>query len=191
MDVAVNKRNRIIKLLCLLSAFATVLIYIGFPIFPQADNLELDFSDVPALLAGALVSPAAGVFIIFIKNIFNVIMGGGAHMLLGAFQNFICGVALMLPCCLMIRKARDEGADILCRLPVYMVYSSFIQMAVAMLSNLLIMVSLHPSFFEQLSVGEYMFMVVVFNVIKNVTVCILFYLAYKYIYPKLKIYIGE
>ena len=88
-------------------------------------------------------------------------------------------------------KKHEKDENLLCRLPVYLVYSSFVQMAVAILSNFVIAFFLHPDFFEKITLGEYMFTAVVFNVIKNVTVCILFYLAYKYIYPKLKTYIGE
>jgi len=176
--------GKTIALIGILSAISTVLIYIGFPILPGASNLELDFSDVPALLAGVGISPVAGVLVILIKNILNIALGGGAHMLWGAFQNFICGTALVLPCSLLVR-IMNKKMKVLDKLPFSMVISSLCQMLVAVLTNYFIMIPLYKNFLA-VPVPEYMFLVVVFNVIKNFTVCLIFYFIYKYLYPKIR-----
>lgn len=167
-----------------LSALSTVLIFVGFPLFPMASNLELDFSDVPALIAGVGISPVAGVTVILIKNVLNIVMGGGAHMFWGAFQNAICGLALVFPLSVLAKKVKNNG-EVLQKLPSCMVIASLTQMVVAVLTNIIVVnnVSKYVEYFYDVSAAEYVFMVVVFNAVKNVMVCLAFYLVYRYIYP--------
>lgn len=184
MEKRIKYDGKTIALIGILSAFATVLIYFGFPIIPGASNLELDFSDVPALLAGIGISPVAGVLVILIKNILNISIGGGAHMLWGAFQNFICGTALVLPCSLLVRMTA-KNKTVIRKLPVCMLLSSACQMITAILTNYFIMIPLYKNFLA-VPVPQYMLFVVLFNIIKNVSVCVVFYIVYKFLYPKIQ-----
>ena len=96
----------------LLAALAAVLYALGIPLFPPpAAHLRLDFSDVPALLAGIAFGPIYGVAVNLIQNIIGLIAGSfAAHAGLGNLMNFIVGTAFVVPYAVIIRRARrDHG----------------------------------------------------------------------------------
>src|SRR5699024_6755877 len=54
--------------LSLLSAVSLVLFFISFPLPLLPPYLKVDFSDVPALIAGLVFSPLAGMLVVFLRN---------------------------------------------------------------------------------------------------------------------------
>lgn len=77
-----QKKTVRLVLISLLSAIAFVLMMLEFPIFaaiPGLQHLKLDFGDVPAAFAGALLSPGVGVVVELIKTSWNCSCVGSAH----------------------------------------------------------------------------------------------------------------
>ena len=71
------------------SAVALVLMLLEFPLLPAAPYLKMDFSDVPAVLAGVLFGPVYGVLTELLKNLLEMLIKGiGTQMGFGNLQNF-------------------------------------------------------------------------------------------------------
>ncbi|MCL2531827.1 MAG: ECF transporter S component [Oscillospiraceae bacterium] len=108
-----TKRTRPLIAICataLLAALAVVLYALGFPIFPAAPFLRLDFSDVPALVAALLFGPIYGVAVNLIQNLFGfLVLGSGAiHAGMGNLMNFVVGTAFIVPYAIIVRRARKK-----------------------------------------------------------------------------------
>lgn len=90
----------------ILSAVATVLMFLSFslPIVPSF--LAMDFSELPALIAAFSMGPVSGVVVCFIKNLVNLAMSttGGA----GELCNFLMGVTFVVPAGLLYKFRKDR-----------------------------------------------------------------------------------
>ena len=98
-------------LISLLSAVAYVLMLLHFPI-KFIGFLELEFSDIPAIIGGILYGPAVGVIIELIKNLIKAITAtttGGV----GALANFVICSAFVLPASILFRRMRGKGRALL------------------------------------------------------------------------------
>ena len=104
MQKKVNVRK--IAMTAILSAVATVLMFISFslPIIPSF--IKLDFSELPALLAAFSMGPVSGVVVCFIKNLVNLAMSttGGV----GELCNFLMGVTFVVPAGLLYKFRKDR-----------------------------------------------------------------------------------
>lgn len=89
--------------LAILGSISLVLFFISFPLPMLPPYLKVDFSDVPALIAGLIFSPLAGVFVVFLKNILYFIFTGATDPI-GVVANFIAGVLFTLPVVLLYHK---------------------------------------------------------------------------------------
>ena len=79
----------------ILSAAAFALNYIEFPVPLFPAFLQLDFSDIPALVGAFALGPLAGVTIEFIKNVLHLIFKWNIGSPVGELANFIVGIALV------------------------------------------------------------------------------------------------
>lgn len=104
MQKKVNVRK--IAMTAILSAVATVLMFISFslPIIPSF--IKLDFSELPALIAAFSMGPVSGVVVCFIKNLVNLAMSttGGV----GELCNFLMGVTFVVPAGLFYRQKKNR-----------------------------------------------------------------------------------
>lgn len=93
LDMKENKLNRLVKI-SLLSVIAFLLMFIEFaiPIFPSF--LQIDISDLPALIGTFALGPGAGIAIELLKNIFHGIFDGKTAFI-GEFANFMVGSVLV------------------------------------------------------------------------------------------------
>jgi Predicted membrane protein len=100
------KSTKLITTVGVFSALAIILYLVDFPVaflFPA--YLKIDFSDVPAILAGVSAGPFAGIMVQLVKNIIHFLMKsetGGV----GEMANFIAGSALMLPIAIFYGKEK-------------------------------------------------------------------------------------
>lgn len=91
----------------LLSSIAVLLMQVGIKLpmlFPSF--LELDFSDVPAIIGILTVHPLAGIVIPLIKNLLDSLIGSTTGYV-GETSNFVIGVAYLLPLIIITRKKRN------------------------------------------------------------------------------------
>jgi len=113
-----SKKTRPLLAICataLLAALAVGLYALGFPIFPAAPFLRLDFSDIPALAAALLFGPIYGVAVNLIQNLFGfLVLGSGAiHAGMGNLMNFAVGVAFIVPYSIIVRCTKKKHGLVL------------------------------------------------------------------------------
>lgn len=137
-----QKKVRYIAVTAMLSAVATVLMYIEFPVPFMPSFIKMDISDLPALIGSFAMGPFYGVVIAALKNLlhlFNTSSGG-----VGELSNFLLTASFVLPAGLIYRFMKTKkgavigsvsGAVIMALLSipinyfiVYPVYTAFMPM---------------------------------------------------------------
>lgn len=182
-----NSKLKKIVYIGILSAVSTVLmIFPHFPIFPPPANfLDVDFSDVPALLASVTINPFAGIVVVLIKNLFHLLQT--KTFAVGELSNLILGSAFSLSVGLLTHytfKKTDTKKKLLYVLPI----SVLVVTVVAVLSNFYIVLPAYAHFMPALAetIGKFKFIaawIAPFNVIKSTLQVIVFYLLYRGLYP--------
>ena len=139
---AQRSRTHRIAVTAMLSAAATVLMFLEFPIpFLIPSFVELDFSELPALLAAFSLGPVSGVIVCLVKNVIKGLLFSGTGGV-GEMCNFLLGICFVIPAGLIYRYKRTRsgalmgalaGAVIMavCSIPVnyfisYPVYTKFL-----------------------------------------------------------------
>lgn len=94
---SVSSRVNVRKLTmtAMLSAVATVLMFLSFNVPLMPSFIKLDFSELPALIASYAFGPLSGVAVCLVKNLVNVLFTttGGV----GELSNFLLGAFFVLP----------------------------------------------------------------------------------------------
>lgn len=96
-----------IAVIALFGTLAGVLYIFGFPIaaaFPSF--LELNFSDIPALIGTFTLGPVSGCLIIVVKILVKLIFKGTSTVFVGELADLLIGLAFVVPCGLIYRKKR-------------------------------------------------------------------------------------
>ncbi len=110
-----TKRTHKIAVTAMLSAVATILMYLSFPLpFLIPPFVKMDFSELPALLAAFSLGPVSGVMVCLVKNLVNVFFTttNGA----GELCNFLLGVCFVLPAGLIYRRVKSRKGAFLAAL---------------------------------------------------------------------------
>ncbi len=173
----------------ILSAVASVLMFFPhFPIFPPPANfLDVDFSDVPALLAALTINPFAGIIVVLVKNLIHVLftqtfaVGELSNLILGSVYSVAAGVLARYT----FRKT-DMKKKLFFVLPVSVVTVT----VAAMLSNYFLVLPAYD-FIMHWGVGNEMYKFIImwilpFNLIKSTLQAIVFYLLYRGVAPYLE-----
>ncbi len=102
-----TRTHDLIKI-ALLSAIAAVLMQLGIKLpmlFPSF--LEVDFSEVPALIGILTISPMSGIIIITLKNLLKLVMFGTSTAFVGELANWVVSIAYVLPIMYLVRKDKS------------------------------------------------------------------------------------
>ena len=105
-----DRKIRNLVKIAMLSAVSFVLMLLSFPlaaVFPAF--LRLDLSDLPALLGGFAIGPAAGILIELIKNILNILIKGTETGGIGELSNFIVGCCFVVPASLIYLYHKNKN----------------------------------------------------------------------------------
>lgn len=89
----------------MLSSISFVLMLLNFPLpwFPVF--LQIDFSDIPALIAAITMGPLAGILVELIKNVLDWIFSGAPEGIpVGHVANFITGISFVIPAYYIYKK---------------------------------------------------------------------------------------
>lgn len=101
----VSVRN--LTVVAVMSAVATILMFIqfGLPIMPSF--IQLDFSELPALITAFALGPISGAAVCLVKNLIHLFMTttGGV----GELCNFLIGAAFVVPAGLIYRHMRKRS----------------------------------------------------------------------------------
>ena len=93
----------------MLSAIAAVLMFFEFPIFfAPATMYKMDFSDIPAIIAGMTFGPVSGVVVEFVKIMLKaLILKPTSTAFVGEYANFVVGCALVVPASFIFQCRRS------------------------------------------------------------------------------------
>lgn len=95
-----------IVLVGMLAALSYVLMLIHLP-FKHLGFLEVEFSDIPAIIAGFAYGPIAGILVELIKNLIKVLTAtttGGV----GELANFFVNIAFVIPSSILYRRLKGK-----------------------------------------------------------------------------------
>lgn len=123
-----------------LSAIAYVLMLLHLP-FKFIGFLELEFSDVPAIIGGIIYGPAVGVIIELIKNIIKAFTATSTAWV-GEFANFVISSAYVIPAAILFRKLKGKG-----RYVITFAVATLSLVIVGALSNYFVMIPLYAKAF--------------------------------------------
>ena len=101
-----QSRIRKLVMTALLSALATVLMFVSFRVPFVPSFIKLDLSELPALIAAFSMGPLSGVAVCLVKNLVNLLFT--YSMGVGELCNFLLGVAFVLPAGLIYKKRNDR-----------------------------------------------------------------------------------
>lgn len=119
--------------IAIFSALSIVLYFVKFNIptlFPGF--LEIQFSNVPALIGGFMFGPSSGAIIIFVRTIVKLPMTSTVGV--GEFADLIIGVAVVLVSSLTYHKHKTRK-----RAALSLVYGSLVWVITSMLANWIIL----------------------------------------------------
>ena len=96
-------------LIGMMSALSYVLMFLNFPLPSFPTYLQVDFSDVPALLAAFILGPVAGILVELIKNIIDYFLTGSESGIpVGHIANMIAGISFILPTYYIYNKLKSK-----------------------------------------------------------------------------------
>ena len=113
--VPVSRVSRTHKLVitAMLGAAAFVLQLLEFPIpFLIPSFVQMDFSELPALLAAFSLGPASGVVVCLVKNVIKGLLFSGTGGV-GEMCNFLLGICFVIPAGLIYRYKKTRSGALL------------------------------------------------------------------------------
>ena len=102
-----KQKTHKITVTAMLGAVATVLMLLEFPVpFLIPHFVNLDFSELPALLASFSLGPISGVVVCLIKNLVCCLRSSTGCV--GELANFLIGVCLIVPAGVIYRRKKSR-----------------------------------------------------------------------------------
>lgn len=166
--------SKMIKI-SLLVAISVVLMYFDFPIIPAFPWLQIDLSEVPALMGGFAYGPIAGGVIVILKVILRFLLKGTGTAFVGEVANIIIGLALVVPAAWIYHRNKSKKTAIL-----GMIVGALVMQVAGVFANIYILLPLFNMHLEGAELMAYIFGgLVPFNGVKALLVSIGTYLLYK------------
>ena len=110
--MSLSAKTHKIAVTAILSAVATVLMFISFPIpFLIPPFVKMDFSELPALLAAFSMGPLSGVMVCLVKNLINLLFTTTSGV--GELCNFLRGVCFVIPAGWIYKVRRTRSGALL------------------------------------------------------------------------------
>lgn len=132
-----------VAVIAMFSTIAGVLYVFGFPIaaaFPSW--LELNFSDIPALIGTFALGPVSGAIIVFVKILIKLIIKGTSTVFVGEIADLLIGVSFVMPAGFIYKKFRTFKGAL-----AAMAVGSVCSVAMSMLANWLVLVPFYRQLF--------------------------------------------
>ncbi len=105
---------RRITIVAICAAIAAVLHILDFSIpFLAPEFYKLDFSELPVMLCGFYLGPAAAVYCEAVKILLKLILKGTTTAFVGDFANFCVGCSLVLPAVIIYHTKKTRGTALL------------------------------------------------------------------------------
>ena len=185
---------RSLTIIAMLAAIAAILMFLSFsiPLFPSF--LKLDFSEVPALIAAFSLSPFAGVSVVLIKNLINLLFTSSGGV--GELANFLIGSFFVFSAGLIYQKHKTRKGAI-----IGMTIGTITMSLVGTIANYYILMPMYTlimpidaimNMFKSINphadtMLKIMFMTIApFNLLKGTIISLITFLIYKKLSPIIK-----
>ncbi len=182
-----SRRLRKMVFLSLLSGSAFLMQYLDFPLPGFPAFLEIDFSDVPALVGGLVYGPAAGILVEFFKNLLHFLFSGSLSGIpIGQISNFLAGSIFVTVTVWVSRKTGEVKGLI------YGLVTATILMAVVMtIANWYVIfpaysLLINLTYTHAQKIAFILYGVAPFNVVKGLLIGAIFLPLYLKLRPHLK-----
>lgn len=187
-----------ITVIALLSALATVLMFIEIPLWFAPSFYKIDLSEVPVLIGAFALGPMAGVLIELIKNLLHIVVKGSDSAFVGELANFILGCSLVIPSSIIYLRTKTKKSAMIglavgticfivagCLLNAYLLLPTYATLFNMPIDALVAMgTAVNPNI---TSLTGFIFMAVApFNLLKGALVSIVTILLYKQVSPIIK-----
>lgn len=185
--------------IALLSVIAAILMELGIKLpalFPSF--LEIDFSEVPAIVAVLTMNPLTGIIVIILKNILKLLLFGTSTMYVGELANMLISIGYILPLILIVKKTKEFkhiiigiclgtlGLTLAGCVVNYFITLPFYAKAMVPMEVIIGMGSaINPAIVDKMTLILYAF--IPFNLLKGVLVSLVSVLFVKAIFPMLKL----
>ena len=181
--------GKTIAKLGIFTALSFVLTYLEFPIFPAANFLKLDFSNVFVLIGGFALGAPYGIVILVIKEVLTLFK---YFNYVGMFANIIMGLFMIIIPLFAYQKKRTLKTAII-SLVIAIVLHTVVSLPVNYFINFPFYTGSAPFILTQTSIGMFTGLwvyIMLFNLIKGVVLSIITLLLYKRLKNILHIFIG-
>lgn len=166
--------SRMIKI-SLLVAISVILMYIDFPIIPAFPWLQIDLSEVPALMGGFAYGPLVGGVIVVLKVLLRFLLKGTGTALVGELANIIIGLSLVIPAAYIYHRNKSKKSAI-----TGMIVGALVMQLGGIFANVYILLPLFQMHMEGAELMTYIFAgLVPFNGIKAILASVITYVLYK------------
>lgn len=91
-----------------LTAIASVLMLLEFPLWFAPGFYKLDMSEAVILMGGFALGPGAAILIEFLKNLINILLNGTTTAYIGEMANFITGCAFVVPAAVIYKYHKNK-----------------------------------------------------------------------------------
>lgn len=106
----INKTRKI-AVTAMLSAVATILMFIQVPVGIMPAFIKLDISELPALIAAMALGPWWGAAVCAVKNILHMFNSSTAYV--GELSNFLLGAVFVIPVGLIYKRNKTKTTAII------------------------------------------------------------------------------
>ena len=113
-DIRKVSAARKVSIIGICAAIATVLHMLDFPLLFLAPGFyKLDFSELPVLLCGFYLGPAATVACEGIKILLKLLLKGTSTAFVGDFANFVVGCSFVLPATIWYHAHKSKHSAVI------------------------------------------------------------------------------
>ncbi len=104
-------KAKYLAMIAMSAALGGVLMSLEIPLFFAPPFYQLDFSELPGLIASFYLGPVAGVITELLKVVVKLLIKGTSTAFVGDFANFVVGCSFVLPASIVyhIRKTRKTA----------------------------------------------------------------------------------
>ncbi|MGL5259771.1 MAG: ECF transporter S component [Lachnospiraceae bacterium] len=100
--------TRKMALIGMFSALATIFMLFDFSVPFAPAFYQIDFSEVPALIAAFSLGPVAGVLVEFLKILLKLLFKSTTTAFVGELANFVVGCSFLLPASIIYYKRKNK-----------------------------------------------------------------------------------
>ena len=108
----------------MMTALATIVYYLDFPVPFMPGFIKLDFSNVISLLTGFALGPVEGVIVCLLKNLIHLLIKGiDTTMGIGDIFDFVTSATFVLVAALIYKKNRTKKGAVIATLVGMLVFT--------------------------------------------------------------------